>query len=544
MDISALIKIIFEKIKNDPMNIQAWEDCFESIKILGQTDKQTAVKYGLQLSDELPSHITVDNKNIKRYYDLYKKTLLYTAYDCLDSYLLYVEFERVPEKKFYLPRRNVLRIVVDDLQDLEDDKLDFLAVSLPTRTGKSTLGIFFLTWIMGKYPDLANVMSGYSDKLTKGFYMEVLSIIRNTEYLWADVFPGCSIARVSAEDESIDINATRRFPTLTCRTLGGTLTGAVEVGKLLYVDDIIEDLEEALNPVRLENKYDAYLNQLKDRKKKKAKELHIGTRWGVADVIGRIMTQYEGNPRYRFRVIPALNENDESNFDYPYNLGFDTKHYLDMRESIDNATWCAKFMGDPYVREGLAYPEDELRRYFTLPEGEPDYVLSICDTKDTGKDYAFMPAAYCYGNDLYIEDCICDNSMPGIVEARLTELLIRHKVKACRFESNAAGGRIAMSIQNSVLGRGGITHITTRHTSSNKETRIILTAHWIKTNCLFKDSSMYKQSSDYAKAMKFLTTYTIVGKNKNDDVPDGMSMLAEFKQSLASNRVKVEKRTF
>ena len=93
---------------------------------------------------------------------------------------------------------------------------------------------------------------------------------------------------MSSEDESISVNHKRRFPTLTCRSVTGTLTGAVEVGNLLYVDDIIEDLEEALNPQRLQNKYDAYLNQLKDRKKDGARELHIGTRWAVGDVIGRL----------------------------------------------------------------------------------------------------------------------------------------------------------------------------------------------------------------------------------------------------------------
>ncbi|MEG2661069.1 MAG: hypothetical protein RR978_10195, partial [Oscillospiraceae bacterium] len=284
-------------------------------------------------------------QELEQCYNLQKKTLLFDALYDFDSYLQYVEWNREPQKKFYLPRRKVLKIVVDDLQDLADDKLDFLAVSLPPRVGKSTLGIFFLTWLMGKYPDMANLMSGHSDKLTKGFYKEVNSIIGNPEYLWADVFPGHCIKSTSAEDESIDIDKSRRFPTLTCRSISGTLTGAVEVAKLLYVDDIIEDLEEALNPIRLQNKYDAYLNQLKDRKKDGAKELHIGTRWSTIDVIGKLQEQYEGNPRYRFRVIPALNENGESNFNFPYGLGFGTKYYLDMKESIDEATWCAKYMG-------------------------------------------------------------------------------------------------------------------------------------------------------------------------------------------------------
>lgn len=496
------------------------------------------------MTDMLPGRVRQTARDVKttdRLYNLYKKSLLFAAPHLLDSYLLYVEFDRAPQKKFYLPRRKVLRTVVQDMQDLMDGKLDFLAVSLPPRVGKSTLGIFFLTWVMGKFPDLANVMSGHSDKLTKGFYKEVLSIIGDPGYLWRNVFSGHTI-HTSAEDESIDLDKKRRYPTLTCRSISGTLTGAVEVGKLLYVDDVIEDLEEALNPLRLQNKYDAYLNQLKDRKKEGAIELHIGTRWAPGDVIGRIHEQYEDNPRYRFRVIPALDENEQSNFNYPYMLGFSTAYYLDMRDSIDRATWHSKYLGEPYIREGLLFPEDELRRYFSLPEGEPDSVLAICDTKDKGTDYAFLPIAYGYGGDFYIEACICDNGLPEIIEPRIVSALVTHSVKMCRFESNSAGGRVAKDVAKAVKEKSGVTQITTRFTTANKETKIIINSGWVKEHCLFKDPSMYKPHTDYGRMMKFLGTYTMSGKNPNDDVPDGMAMLAEFVQSLKSGKVEPIKR--
>ena len=101
---------------------------------------------------------------------------------------------------------------------------------------------------MGKRPDVANVMSGHSDKLTDGFYREVLNILTdNTTYLWADVFLGVRIADTSAKNETIDLNRKKRFPTFTARSIGGTLTGAVEIGEggCLYVDDLVEDLEES-----------------------------------------------------------------------------------------------------------------------------------------------------------------------------------------------------------------------------------------------------------------------------------------------------------
>ena len=414
-------------------------------------------------------------------------------------------------------------------------------------THNSTLGIFFLTWLMGKYPDLANLMSGHSDKLTEGFYGEALDIIGNEEYLWHDVFPTCQLTGKSAKNEAVDINGPanrlRRFPTLTCRTIGGTLTGAVEVAKLLYCDDLIEDIEEALNPERLQNKYDAYLNQLKDRKKDKAKELHIGTRWGVGDVIGRVQEQYEDNPRYRFRVIPALDENDESNFDYPYGLGFSTAYYRDMRESIDNATWCAKYMGDPYVREGLLFPADELNYYYgALPDGEPDRVMAVCDVAWGGGDSLSMPYAWVYGNSVYIGDVIFNKGDKEVTRPVVIGRTKQHMPHQIRFEANNGGDEYSDKVDELLRADGVNINITHRKAGNkqSKLSRIIQAAPDIK-KFYFLDKKY--QSQEYKAFMKELTTFVQTGKNKHDDAPDSLAMLVKFLEDSGCS-VKIFKRNF
>ena len=123
-----------------------------------------------------------------------------------------------------------------------------------------------------------------------------------------------------------------------------------------------------------------------------------------------------------------------------------------------------------------------------------------------------------------------------------TEILVRDKVKSCRFESNSAGRRVAEKIQEEVKKKGGITHITTKFTTANKETKIIVNSAWVKEHCLFKDASLYQKKSDYGKMMDMLCSYTVAGKNKHDDVPDGMAMLAEYAQSLSGQKVEVFKR--
>lgn len=469
-------------------------------------------------------YAVLDVDTALKFSDIAKKTAHALSQDYFHYYLLYVEWNRAPEKKFYPPRMKSLRVVVDDMQDLADGVITLLTVSLPPRIGKSTLGIFFLTWLMGKYPDMANLMSGHSDKLTKGFYKEVLSIIQGEDYLWGEVFPGCKVAATSAEDESIAINKERRFPTLTCRAIEGTLTGAVEVAKLLYVDDIIKDLEEALSPQRLQNKYNAYLNQLKDRKKDGALELHIGTRWAVTDVIGKLKEQYKDNPKARFRVVPALNEDGESNFDYPYGLGFSTQYYLDMKESIDPAEWNAKYQGDPRVREGLLFPEDELNYYNgTLPDGEPD-VVAVCDVAFGGGDSLSSPIIYWYGDVGYIHDWIFNAGDKSITQPLVADTYYKHNVIKARFEANAGGDSYADTIREMLTAMGRKAYIYTKRASTRigKMAKIQMFAPDIKRYLYFRNDK--GRGKEYDRAMDELRWYTVSAAKQHDDAPDSLAM--------------------
>lgn len=490
----------------------------------------------------------------KRCADAAQEMLRINARSDFDSYMLYMEWDREPEKRFYQPRRHVLYRLVRDLQDLADGRIDFLSISLPPRVGKSTLCIFYLTWIMGKYPSRANVMSGHSDKLTKGFHKEALGIITDdTTYRWAKVFPRCKVSGTSFADETIQLRgSSERFPTLTCRSVDGTLTGAVEVGRdaLLYCDDLVSDREEALSADRMEKLYSTYLNQLKDRKLDGAKELHVGTRWVPNDVIGRIEEQYEGNPRYRFRVLPALDEGGRTNFTYQYGLGFSTEYYVDMRESLigngEEDSWEAKYMGNPIWIGGLMFAKDELSFYDgTLPTDdagnpvEPDAVVAVCDTKDRGADYACLPIAYVYGRNYYIHDVICDNSLPEVVEPRIVSALVRNDVGMARFESNSAGGRVAADIGEACRRLGHPIAISKKYSTENKETRILSDSMWIKERCRFRSDD---PSIDYRRFLSMLTHYTTEGKNKHDDAPDAMSMLKRYVTSMARASVSAVRR--
>lgn len=539
-----LMDAILVAIKREPLMLGAYEDlyciCLETL----EWDTALAVRYLRRLSalcERAMRDPALPDEKVADLFALHKRVCLAAAREDFESYLLYIEWERAADKKFYLPRRRVLGQVVAALQALADDELDLLAISLPPGVGKTTLAIFYLCWLAGKYPNDPMLTGSHSNSFVRGVYDECLRILDpHGEYLWHDVFPGIEVSGTNAKDCRIDLDKRQRFETLEFTSIGTGNAGLYRAKTLLYCDDLVSGIEVALSKERLDKLWDTYTTDLRQRKiGDKCKELHIATRWSVHDVIGRLEAEYGDSERARFIVIPALNEKDESNFNYAYGVGFSTAFYHEQRDIMDDANWRALYMNEPIEREGLLFATDELRRYFELPAEEPDAILGVCDTKDKGKDYCFLPVGYVYGDDHYIDACVCDNGLPDTVDARLIDILVRCKVKACRFESNSAGRRVAEKVQAGVKERGGITHITTKYTTANKETKIICNSAWVKEHCLFKDPSLYTRKSDYGKMMDFLCGYTVAGKNKHDDVPDGMAQYAEFVQGLAGSKVEI-----
>ena len=201
----------------------------------------------------------------------------------------------------------------------------------------------------------------------------------------------------------------------------------------------------------------------------------------------------------------------------------------------------AKYMGRPYWMSGLMFPEDELKRYSELPEGEPDAIIAACDTKDRGIDYACMPIGYVYGDRHYIHQVICDNSLPEVVEPRLRNALVDNEVSLARFESNSAGGRVADDLEKQCHDRGLSIKIQKKFSTENKETRILADSLWIKEHCYFRAEP---PDGDYKRFMNMLTHYTVSGKNKHDDAPDSMSMYKRFACSMRKATVQAIRRPY
>ena len=476
--------------------------------------------------------------------EMYWQAMLWEAPELFESYLFYMEKNRAQKRKFYTPRRRTLKTVVDDLQDLEDGNIEFYGLSLPPRVGKSTMCIFFISWIMGKRPNSHNAMSGHSGILADGFYGEILNLIMTQEYTFHEIFPLAKLDKKSADKKEINLDKPDRFATLTCRGIDGTWTGSVDISSdgYLYVDDLVRDRTESLSPTRLANRYQDYLNVLVDRKNDGAKELMVGTRWNVFDPLGVVERENKHNPRYRFRKIPALNENDESNFDYDYGVGFSTQYYIDMRERLEKPEWMAKFQQNPFVREGLLFPENELH-YFdgTIPEGNYKIVAAI-DPAFGGGDSVSMPICLVHENGKkYIIDWMHNKGSLKITIPLVRDKIMRHDVVEVKFEKNNGGELYCKNVQADLVDRKyNHCHCYTKSApvKLSKEEKINAYADYIKDNFLFllpnrnisiDDDGVrfvYKRSDEYDKAIDEMTIYTAEGRNEHDDSCDALTQLA------------------
>ncbi len=460
-------------------------------------------------------------------------TLQLEAEHLFDSFMLFVERKRSFRSQFYLPKREIFwkHGVIQSMQALEDDKLDLLALSMIPGSGKTTLEKFFAAWVIGRHIADYSLFYSHSDDITRMFYDGVLDITTNDkEYNYSQCWlvKPVILYGVNAKRQTINFNTYKPFSSLQCTSVGAKNAGKVRCNRYLYCDDLIGGIEEALNKNQLDKLWEKYSVDARQRMLEGCKEIHIATRWSVHDVIGRLQNIHADNKRARFINVPAFDEHGQSNFKYRFN-GFKTKFLKEQQAIMEEMSFNALYMGQPIEREGLLYNKDEMRYYTELPNKEPDAIIGVCDTKAKGTDYMFLPCLYQYENDYYLVDCVCDDTTNYTRQYnKLTDIIVNNKMQQVEFESNAGGDRVAFEVAKMVKNRGWDCNITTKPTTTNKETRIITYSDWVKKNILFKDPELYAKKSDYGQMMYWLFGYTQTGKNPHDDVPDGLANFAKF----------------
>lgn len=485
-----------------------------------------------------------------KFYEQWRRCLLFEAPHDFDSFMTYIELDRKPEKRFYAPRKHYLRPMVQGFQDVLDGKLRLLTISMPKRAGKSQTGINFVNMLSGKFPDRSTLMEGTGDDLVKSFYngcLEYLTV--PNEYLFYDVFPDARLVQTNADTKTANLKSKSRFPTIMCRSIDARQVGLSEATNVLYLDDCVEGREEAKNRQRLDDKWEVISGDIMGRAIEGTPMVFTGTRYSLYDPIGRVQehAQREGWA-WRAIEIPALDlVTDESNYEYEREgkKVFTTAYFREQRELLSAEQFESEFQQQPFEAKGLLFNKDELNYFFELPKDrDPDTIIAVGDTAESGSDSTSMPVAKIYGNAVYIVDVVFDDSPAEVTKPECAKCLIENKVASAVFESNNAGQYYARDVDQIIRERGYSVGIRTKRTISNKQTRIEFASDNIKKNFYFKHPSTYKRGSQYWNFMKEVTTYTRSGKVPHDDAPDSLSLLENEIRMLSGGKVEVFKRPY
>lgn len=472
---------------------------------------------------------------INTYYNILKTE----APQILDSYMLYVEKNRKRRDRFYEPRRKTLKLVTEKLQMLEDDELDELFVHMPARVGKSQELTLATSWKCARNTEASNLYVTYKEGLGGAFLEGVIEIWTDPIYCFSDVFPKAIIVDTDAKNNKVDLQRKKKYKSLSGKGLTAGLNGEYDAYGWLIIDDILEGIQDVLNPDILRRKQIVFDNNVMKRKKEKCKVIYNGTIWSLKDIYMDRRDFLENNPeakdiRWDVLKIPALDPvTDESNFDYEYGVGYSTKYYRIERakfeENDDMAGWYAQCQQEPIERDGAVFNSEHMKFYNgVLPAEEPYRICAACDVALGGEDNLAFAVAYMYEDgSVYIDDVIFDSSEKKITKPKVVNMIIEHDVGSAYFESNQGGEGYKDEVDALLKENGKKINLVSKYapTDKRKKQRI-----WDKAGSIrdwyFRDTGC--RSKEYRNFMRNLYSFTIKGRNTHDDAPDCLASLAYF----------------
>lgn len=431
----------------------------------------------------------------------------------------------------FFSKRPVLKIVAIALMLVYgaycNKKIYRLAVSLPPRAGKSYIMSLFVAWMMGHFPEESVMRNTCSDTLFIKLSYDTRDIVKSRRF--NEIFPEIQLKSDKQNVHGWSLTKARQVSYFGAG-VGGTVIG-FGASMLAVTDDLYKSLEEALSETNNDKVWSWKQGTHDSRYEGNCCSIDIGTRWSEQDVLGRLEAQNKYDQIIR---IPALDENDQSFCEDVHT----TAYYHELRDDTDESIWNAEYMQNPIEAKGLLFPKSELSFYKKADlKGVPDGVVGACDVADTGDDDFSAPFGKIYGEKIFISDVLFTKDAVESTEPRLAQLIIDTKCDKIRIESNNGGRIFSLAVRKTVIATNKLNkcEIQAKHTSKNKETRILMKSGWIKKHCVFLAESEYARDSEYAKFMKSLTTYMRIGSNKHDDAPDSLTILAEYIESIGIN---------
>lgn len=496
-------------------------------------------------------------KNKEKVIECQKVYRIYFTIRGINPFYLKRKAEKFSEPKFNYQKiiTNIEKVRQEECQCIMIDHPEHLYVTDGyTLTHNTEIGKRFMSFCIGNAPNLPNMMVSYSASLAKDkFYNGELTLIEDENGNYQKIFPELYNVLKSAENMTLDYrNDGKHKPqseyTLYCCGFDGGITGRTRAHNVLYIDDLIKNIEEARNKEVLDKKWEDFTGTLRKRMQGNCKMLLIGTIFSINDPTSRIIKYYKEKDPERLEVIkvPGLNENGETNFNYKYGYALTTEALLEDKDLMDTVSFECLIQQNPIERLGIVFSEEELRKFITEPEYGLERRIAAVDVAWGGGDSLSMPICSEYDNhDVYLTDVIFSQGKKEETIPLVVNAIINYKITACHFEANNGGDMYAEKVQEELKKRNYRCNITYSKvpTTKSKLDRILSVQGAIKGvaeseyRLLVKERKIIRGNKMYNDFLDELTKFNqsanMQGK-QHDDAPDSLASL--FANVLGTTR--------
>ncbi len=416
--------------------------------------------------------------------------------------------------KYSIPIFNYQKMIVN-IEKVRKEECQCIMINHPehlyvtdgyTLTHNTEISKRFMSWAIGKDPNVPNIMVSYSAAIAKDkFFNGMDAIIDDDNGNYQRIFPKIKQILHDASTLSLDYrDDENRFKphseyTLYCCGFDGGLTGRTRARGILYLDDLVKDIEEATNKDIMDKKWVELTGTIKKRMQGNCKMLLVGTVFSINDPISRIIKYYTENDPERIEIIkiPGLNENEESNFNYKYGFAVTSDMFKEDRNLMDPVAFSCLIQQEPIESKGLVFFEDEFNKFdlgiykeISKPK-EYQRTIAAGDIAWGGDDHLSMPIideyenGECYLVDwYYINKESKDVTIPGVVER-----IIRYNISEIYFEANNGGDMYAEAVKEELKKKNFKCYVWTKKSPTNiaKKDRIMAN----------QDSIIGKENADY-----------------------------------------------
>lgn len=433
-------------------------------------------------------------------------------------------YAQLKNPDFYKPERTYLVELCDALENFLKSDKRILVINIPPRHGKSYTASNFVEWALGQNNKLQIIIGAYNETLSTRFSKQVrdtIQSVKTSPYIpvFSDVFPDTKIKRGDGAMNLWSLEG--QHSSYLATSPGGTATG---FGcRLLIIDDIIKNAEEAYNENIKEQHWDWFTNTMLSRLEAGGKIILIMTRWASDDLAGKALAYFPADKTLHINaqavqadgsmlcedVLPAVECEEKKKL-----MGLDI--------------WSANYQQEPIDIKGRLY--SCFKTYDDIPRDKSGHSLfesikSYTDTADEGSDYFCSIVYGVYQHEAYVLDVLYTQKPMETTEPATAKMFIENAVAVADIESNNGGKGFARNVETTMREKYGWNRTKVRwfHQSANKKARILSNSTWVMEHIYFPTNWRDRWPEFYDSLIK----YQREGKNAHDDSCDALTGVAE-----------------